>query len=173
MEKRTILSRDAWFFTVTSAFPFPTGLESWYALIISSVSFHTDFYHDFNLCRWCIRTKSHMSLKCLPISSLHFMRLRRNRPRYSSKIYFLFILPFLLPVKHMGTSKFMRLFSFMQIDGIKSLISLISLSSHQKMKSVTRSFVEPLAKHLYLECSSNGSVYSLYISCNKFLVSAR
>ena len=111
-----------------------------------------------------------MSLKCLPISSLHFMRLRRNRPRYSSKIYFLFILPFLLPVKHMGTSKFMRLFSFMQIDGIKSLISLISLSSHQKMKSVTRSFVEPLAKHLYLECSSNGSVYSLYISCNNFSI---
>ncbi|KAF3583652.1 hypothetical protein F2Q69_00030333 [Brassica cretica] len=50
----------------------------------------------------------------------------------------------------------MRLFSFMQMDGIKSLISLISSSSHQKLKSFSHSFVEPLAKHLYSECSSNG-----------------
>ncbi|KAL0877422.1 hypothetical protein Bca101_027127 [Brassica carinata] len=42
-----------------------------------------------------------------------------------------------------------------EMDGIKSLISLISLSSHQKLKSATRSFVEPLAKHLYSKCSSN------------------
>ncbi|EOA33535.1 hypothetical protein CARUB_v10019643mg [Capsella rubella] len=42
-----------------------------------------------------------------------------------------------------------------KMDGIQFLISLIGSSSHQKLKSVTNSFVGPLAKHLYSECSSN------------------
>ncbi|CAN8238565.1 unnamed protein product [Cochlearia groenlandica] len=41
-----------------------------------------------------------------------------------------------------------------EMDGIQVLVSLIGSSSHQKLKSVTHSFVEPLAKHLYSECSS-------------------
>ncbi|EOA33965.1 hypothetical protein CARUB_v10021460mg [Capsella rubella] len=45
------------------------------------------------------------------------------------------------------------------VDGIRSLISLIVTSSHQKLKSVTHSFVGPLAKYLYSECTSN-EVYS-------------
>ncbi|CDY32288.1 BnaC05g28660D [Brassica napus] len=64
-------------------------------------------------------------------------------------------LQFRIFVEKSYSSKFMHLFSFMQMDGIKSLISLISSSSHQKLKSFSHSFVEPLAKHLYSECSSN------------------
>ncbi|KAL1208785.1 Midasin [Cardamine amara subsp. amara] len=42
-----------------------------------------------------------------------------------------------------------------KMDGIQFLVSLIGSSSHQKLKSITHSFVRPLAKHLYSECSSN------------------
>ncbi|XP_010470609.1 PREDICTED: midasin-like isoform X2 [Camelina sativa] len=41
------------------------------------------------------------------------------------------------------------------VDGIRSLISLIGTSTHEKLKSVTHSFVGPLAKYLYSECASN------------------
>ncbi|XP_024011307.1 midasin [Eutrema salsugineum] len=41
------------------------------------------------------------------------------------------------------------------MEGIQNLVSLIRSSTHQKLKSVTHSFVEPLAKHLYSKCSSN------------------
>lgn len=40
------------------------------------------------------------------------------------------------------------------LDNIQILISLIGASSHQKLKSLMNSFIEPLLKHLYLNCSS-------------------
>ncbi|CAA7023541.1 unnamed protein product [Microthlaspi erraticum] len=42
-----------------------------------------------------------------------------------------------------------------KVNSIQFLISLISSSNHQKLKSVTHSLVQPLAKHLYSDCSSN------------------
>ncbi|CAH2065804.1 unnamed protein product [Thlaspi arvense] len=48
-----------------------------------------------------------------------------------------------------------------EMDGIQSLISLIGSSSHQKLKSVTHSFVRPLAKLLYSESSANEFYSSL------------
>ncbi|AAD10657.1 Hypothetical protein [Arabidopsis thaliana] len=42
-----------------------------------------------------------------------------------------------------------------KMDGIQNLISLIGSSSHNKLKSVTHSFVGPLAKRLYSDSSSN------------------
>ncbi|VVB16034.1 unnamed protein product [Arabis nemorensis] len=42
-----------------------------------------------------------------------------------------------------------------KMEGIQFLISQIGSSSHQKLKSVTHSYVSPLAIYLYSECSSN------------------